>query len=80
MEQELKHIGKQKQETKNALCQLCLDEDKKEKVMTYVGGFIAHAHPSCVEIGVEAVELYEQFILFHYKILPEILKKKALEK
>lgn len=67
--------GKNMESKINHICQLCLDDTKKEKVLTYVGGFVGHAHESCAEIANNAIKLYEQYVLFHYKLLPEWQEK-----
>ena len=77
----MKHKGrKTKEENKTIMCSLCYDDTKKEKVHIYVGGFCGHAHSSCMEIAQNAIKHYERYVLWCYKILPEIQKSAAINR
>ncbi len=75
------HKGRiSKPRLKNMICSLCCDKTKKEKVDVYVGGFCGFAHKSCMDIAQKSIQLWENYIVFHYKILPEIQKKLKVKK
>ncbi len=81
----MKHKGKIKQTKKphkdTRICSLCFETEKEkgEKVQMYVGGFCGMAHKNCMEIACQGISLYEKYVLFHYKILPDYQKKKGIK-